>query len=87
MVFPSSFKECKILKSSSTSWGVNTPVGSSKISISGLENFAENSVVTCELKHYDGKSEKISLRHSYNSLQIKWFKAGSALNVLKNRKM
>ena len=33
------------------------------------------------------KSEKISLRHSYNSLQIEWFKAGSALNVLKNRKM
>ena len=57
-----------------------------KISIIGLENFVENSVVTCELKHTDGKSEKISLRHSYNSSQIEWFKAGSALNVLKNRK-
>ena len=57
-----------------------------KISITGLENFVENSVVTCELKHTDGKSEKISLRHSYNSSQIEWFKAGSALNVLKNRK-
>ena len=31
-------------------------------------------------------TEKISLRHSYNSSQIEWFKAGSALNVLKNRK-
>ena len=57
-----------------------------KISIIGLENFVENSVVTCELKHTNGKSEKISLRHSYNSSQIEWFKAGSALNVLKNRK-
>ena len=57
-----------------------------KISITGLENFVENSVVTCELKHTNGKSEKISLRHSYNSSQIEWFKAGSALNVLKNRK-
>ena len=38
-----------------------------KISITGLENFVENSVVTCELKHTNGKSEKISLRHSYNS--------------------
>ena len=56
-----------------------------KISITGLENFVENSVVTCELKHTNGKSEKISLRHSYNSSQIEWFKAGSALNVLKNR--
>ena len=58
-----------------------------KISITGLENFAENSVITCELKHTDGKSEKINLKHSYNSSQIEWFKAGSALNVLKNRKM
>ena len=57
-----------------------------KISITGLENFVENSVITCELKHTNGKSEKISLRHSYNSSQIEWFKAGSALNVLKNRK-
>ena len=54
-----------------------------KISITGLENFVENSVVTCELKHTDGKSEKISLRHSYNSSQIEWFKAGSALNTIR----
>ncbi len=58
-----------------------------KISITGLGNFAQGSVVTCELKHSDGKYEKISLKHSYNSSQIEWFKAGSALNVLKNRKI
>ena len=58
-----------------------------KISITGLENFAQDTSFTCELKHSDGKSEKIQLKHSYNSSQIEWFKAGSALNVLKNRKM
>ena len=58
-----------------------------KISITGLGNFAQDSVFRCELKHSDGNSEKISLRHSYNSSQIEWFKAGSALNVLKNRKI
>ena len=58
-----------------------------KISITGLGNFAQDSVFRCELKHSDGNSEKISLRHSYNSSQIEWFKAGSALNVLKNKKM
>ena len=58
-----------------------------KISITGLGNFAQGSVVTCELNHSDGKYEKISLKHSYNSSQIEWFKAGSALNVLKNRKI
>ena len=58
-----------------------------KINIFGLENFAQDSSFSCELKHSNGKSEKISLRHSYNSSQIEWFKDGSALNVLKNRKM
>ena len=58
-----------------------------KISISGLENFVQGSSFSCELKHSNGKSERISLTHSYNSSQIEWFKAGSALNVLKNRKI
>jgi len=58
-----------------------------KISIFGLENFVQDSSFSCELKHSNGKSENISLIHSYNSSQIEWFKAGSALNILKNRKM
>ena len=58
-----------------------------KISITGLGSFVPDSVVTCELKHSNDKYEKISLKHSYNSSQIEWFKAGSALNVLKNRKI
>ncbi len=56
-----------------------------KISISGLNNFSPDKSFQCELKHSDGNSEKIHLKHSYNSLQIEWFKAGSALNVLKNK--
>ncbi len=58
-----------------------------KISVVGLENFSEGSIVKCELQHSDGKSEIINLKHSYNSSQIEWFKAGSALNVLKNKKL
>ena len=56
-----------------------------KISISGLTNFAPNKSFECKLQHSDGNSEKITLIHSYNSSQIEWFKAGSALNVLKNK--
>ena len=56
-----------------------------KISISGLNNFSPDQSFECELKHSDGNSEKINLKHSYNSSQIEWFKAGSALNVLKNK--
>ena len=56
-----------------------------KISISGLTHFAPDKSFECMLKHSDGSSEKIMLKHSYNSSQIEWFKAGSALNVLKNK--
>jgi aconitate hydratase len=56
-----------------------------KISISDLTNFAPNKSFECKLQHSDGNSEKITLIHSYNSSQIEWFKAGSALNVLKNK--
>jgi len=31
----------------------------------------------------DGSSEEISLNHSFNEVQIGWFKAGSALNRMK----
>ena len=34
------------------------------------------------LKHSDGTSEEILLNHSFNEAQIKWFKAGSALNLI-----
>ncbi|MDC0142285.1 aconitate hydratase [Candidatus Nitrosopelagicus sp.] len=56
-----------------------------KISISGLTDFKPDTSFECELQHSDGNSEKIILNHSYNSSQIEWFTAGSALNVLKNK--
>ena len=56
-----------------------------KISISGLTDFEPDNPFECELQHADGNSEKIVLKHSYNSSQIEWFTAGSALNVLKNK--
>ena len=34
----------------------------------------------CQIKHADGSTEEIVLNHSFNDLQITWFKAGSALN-------
>ena len=58
-----------------------------KISILGLSDFSPDKSLECELKHSDGNSEKINLKHSYNSSQIEWFKAGSALNVLRNKKL
>lgn len=34
------------------------------------------------LKHKDGSSDEIQLNHTFNEAQIKWFKAGSALNLI-----
>lgn len=36
-----------------------------------------------EIKHKDGKVDKITLNHTMNEQQITWFKAGSALNRMK----
>lgn len=54
----------------------------SKISLLGLEKLAPGKQVDCEIKT-DGKVSKIKLNHSFNGQQIDWFKAGSALNRMK----
>ncbi len=57
-----------------------------KISILGLKSLAPGKDVECMLTHASGKSSKITLKHTMNEEQIAWFKAGSALNVLKAKK-
>ncbi len=53
------------------------------ISLTGLESFAPGSQVTMVLDHADGSQDKVMLNHTWNTEQIKWFKAGSALNLLR----
>ncbi len=55
------------------------------IDILGLTSFAPNKPLTIVLHHKDGTSEEILANHSYNEIQIEWFKAGSALNLMKQR--
>ena len=55
------------------------------ISLVGLNELAPQKQVKCIITHNNGKQEEISLSHSYNQSQIEWFKAGSALNVLRNK--
>lgn len=54
-----------------------------KITLNDLINFAPGRPVVATLKHNDGTSEDISLNHTFNEQQITWFKAGSALNRMK----
>jgi aconitate hydratase len=53
-----------------------------RVTISDLQNLAPGKPVKMTLKHKDGKSEDIQLKHSYNAEQLKWFRAGSALNLI-----
>lgn len=54
-----------------------------KISILGLAEFKPGKNLTIELLHADGEKETFEVAHTYNELQIEWFKAGSALNYMK----
>jgi aconitate hydratase len=48
-----------------------------------LSQFAPERQLTLEIVHADGAKEQIKLNHTYNLAQIEWFKAGSALNLIK----
>lgn len=53
------------------------------LSIRGLNDLAPGKNLTLEAKHADGSVDKIEIKHTYNTEQIKWFKAGSALNLIR----
>ena len=50
-----------------------------------LTEFAPGKQLTIVAKHEDGSSDTIKVNHTYNAGQIGWFKAGSALNLIKSQ--
>lgn len=48
-----------------------------------LTAFAPGKQLTLEIVHADGSIDEIKLNHTYNDQQIEWFRAGSALNLIK----
>ncbi|WP_421871455.1 aconitate hydratase [Marinoscillum sp.] len=48
-----------------------------------LTEFVSGKPLTLEFVHADGSKDVIVTNHSYNEGQIAWFKAGSALNLIK----
>uniref|UniRef100_A0AC34R388 Aconitate hydratase, mitochondrial n=1 Tax=Panagrolaimus sp. JU765 TaxID=591449 RepID=A0AC34R388_9BILA len=56
---------------------------SDRISIVGLKTFAPGKPLKAVLKHKDGSKDEVVLNHTFNEQQIEWFKAGSALNRMK----
>lgn len=50
-----------------------------------LVDFAPGKQLTLEVVHADGTKDTIKLNHTYNEQQIDWFKAGSALNLIRQQ--
>ncbi len=53
------------------------------IDIIGLASFSANTPLMIRLRHSDGSEDQFMVNHSYNESQIEWFKAGSALNLIR----
>jgi len=49
----------------------------------GLAGFEQGKPLKVSLNHADGTREEFTVSHSYNQVQIEWFKAGSALNLIR----
>lgn len=50
-----------------------------------LVDFAPGKPLMLEFVHADGSKDVITANHTYNEAQIGWFKAGSALNLIKTQ--
>jgi aconitate hydratase len=55
-----------------------------RISLVGLAKMAPGKPVECIVTHADGTRETLKLNHSFSESQLKWFRAGSALNLFHN---
>ena len=53
------------------------------IDLIDLKDFAPGKQLTMRLTHADGSQDQVLVNHSYNAQQITWFKAGSALNTIR----
>lgn len=56
-----------------------------RLSLLDLKNLQEGKPVKCIIHHSNGTDDEILLKHSYNISQIEWFKAGSALNLMRTK--
>ena len=57
-----------------------------RISITGLAQLAPGKQLDMTIHHADGGTEKCKLNHTFTPEQIDWFKAGSALNLIRQRR-
>ena len=54
-----------------------------RLDITGLKEFTPGKPLAIILHHADGTKEQIAVNHSCNEMQISWFRAGGALNLIR----
>jgi len=52
-----------------------------------LDQFSMGQSLALDVFHTDGSSDTIYCNHTYNDTQIEWFKAGSALNLIRSQEI
>ncbi|OQX78191.1 MAG: aconitate hydratase [Bacteroidetes bacterium 4484_249] len=58
-----------------------------RFDVLGLKDFAPGKQLTIVLHHSDGTQDKFLVNHTYNKNQIEWFRAGSALNLIRKQNL
>lgn len=56
-----------------------------RLSVLGLTDFAPGKPLQVIAEHEDGTKDAFTVAHTYNEMQIGWFKAGCALNTFKSK--
>lgn len=56
-----------------------------RVSLITLNELAVGTLLTMQLYHADGSMDTLALAHSLTEEQIRWFKAGSALNLIRTQ--
>lgn len=57
-----------------------------RISLVGLAELAPGRDVMCRVRHVDGTVEELMLTHTFSAAQIAWFRAGGALNLVRDER-
>ena len=55
------------------------------VDLQGLDTFAPGTPLTLVFTHEDGSSDHVVANHTFNEGQIEWFRAGSALNLIRKQ--
>jgi aconitate hydratase len=56
-----------------------------RISVTGIASLAPGATVSVVISHQDGTGTHIETNHTMSTDQVEWFRAGSALNLIRHQ--